>query len=311
MENAYKIKTVHLFYNPRSGKKQTDLVDLIQEKLIDKGIAAQDISVIKPATPKECFALAKKASQEQVDLIIPLGGDGTLNKVIGGAYEGGNNSLIGLVPSGSVNNFAKALGIPLELEAAIDVIFNGHVKPIDICKANNHYMISSLTLGLLADIAANVTSEEKRKFGPLVFLKDSWRILRRNRTYTIGLKHDDSISVIKTKFLLITMTNTIAGFPSFSPDALVDDGYMQVYTMKKLHFWKFLCHIHEFKQGDFSQAEEIVHFKTKSLELNAVKPGRSANPRTRIDGDKCDLLPVSLEVIRQAISIIVPKENLT
>lgn len=112
-------------------------------------------------------------------------------------------------------------------------------------------MISSLTLGLLADIAANVTTEEKRKFGPLAFLKDSIKILKRNRTYAISLISHHHVLHLKTKFLLITTTNTIAGLPSFSPGAQADDGLCQVYTMSRLSFLKCLRHIRDFRRGIF------------------------------------------------------------
>ncbi|MGT2932711.1 diacylglycerol/lipid kinase family protein [Streptococcus catagoni] len=298
---------VTIFFNPHSGKKNDELAEKVKETLITKGLRPDDIAILIPDSIDEAFALAKKASQDKIDLIIPMGGDGTINKIIGGIYEGGSFSKIGLIPSGTVNNFSKALAIPREFEAAIDTIINGQTQKVDICKVNNHYMISSLTLGLLADIAADVSSEEKRRFGPLAFLKDSFKILRRNRSYSISLEDKERHLTLKTKFLLITMTNTIAGFPSFSPDALVNDGLLQVYTMKKLSFFKFLIHINEFRRGDFSKAEEISHFHTDALKISPLKNRKHWVARTRLDGDKSDYLPVSLKVIQGAVEVIVPK----
>ncbi|MGT2935455.1 diacylglycerol/lipid kinase family protein [Streptococcus castoreus] len=299
------MKTVRIFYNPNSGKKENQLAEQVKAHFIQNGFSKETVEIITPKNADHAFSLAKKASQEKIDLVIPLGGDGTLNKIIGGVFEGGSYSLIGLVPSGTVNNFAKALHAPLQITEALDTILTGQIKKVDICKANNNYMISSLTLGLLADIAANVTADEKRRFGPLAFLKDSIRILRRNRSYSISLISHNHRVHLKTKFLLITMTNTIAGFPSFSTGAQVDDGYLQVYTMEKLSFFKCLWHINDFKQGDFSKAKGISHFQTNSLTLLP----QAISPRTRIDGDKSDYLPIQLDIIPKAISIIVPKEQ--
>lgn len=299
--------TVAIFFNPNSGKKDDLLASTVKASLITKGISESNITIIIPKSIEELFLLAKAASHNGVDIIIPLGGDGTINKVISGVYEGGAHSRIGLIPSGTVNNFAQALDIPLDYQAAIDNIFDGQIKAVDICKVNNDYMISSLTLGLLADIAANVTSESKRKYGPLAFLKDSLRILRRNRTYSIIINEQNSTYIADLKFLLITMTNTIAGMPSFSPDAAIDDGHFQVYTMKKVSFFKFLRHRNDFYKGDFSRAREIHHFSANELSLEPTNPHRAFNPRTRVDGDKSSRLPIRLTVLQKAIQVIVPK----
>ena len=299
--------TVAIFFNPNSGKKDDLLASTVKASLITKGISESNITIIIPKTIEELFLLAKAASHNGVDIIIPLGGDGTINKVISGVYEGGAHSRIGLIPSGTVNNFAQALDIPLDYQASIDNIFDGQIKAVDICKVNNDYMISSLTLGLLADIAANVTSESKRKYGPLAFLKDSLRILRRNRTYSIIINEQNNTYIADLKFLLITMTNTIAGMPSFSPDAAIDDGHFQVYTMKKVSFFKFLRHRNDFYKGDFSRAREIHHFSANELSLEPTNPHRAFNPRTRVDGDKSSRLPIRLTVLQKAIQVIVPK----
>lgn len=299
--------TVAIFFNPNSGKKDDLLASTVKASLITKGISESNITIIIPKSIEELFLLAKAASHNGVDIIIPLGGDGTINKVISGVYEGGAYSRIGLIPSGTVNNFAQALDIPLDYQAAIDNIFDGQIKAVDICKVNNDYMISSLTLGLLADIAANVTSESKRKYGPLAFLKDSLRILRRNRTYSIIINEQNNTYIADLKFLLITMTNTIAGMASFSPDAAIDDGHFQVYTMKKVSFFKFLRHRNDFYKGDFSRAREIHHFSANELSLEPTNPHRAFNPRTRVDGDKSSRLPIRLTVLQKAIQVIVPK----
>ncbi|CAM4079544.1 diacylglycerol kinase [Streptococcus penaeicida] len=300
--------SVHVFFNPISGKnKDKELLEQIKNSFMEKGFDEDEISFVFPTSPKDAFQQAKKASQNKVDYVIPIGGDGNINKIIAGVYEGGNQSKIGLIPSGTVNNFAKALAIPLTVEAAIDVIVHGRDQKVDICKVNDHYMISSLTLGLLADIATNVTPQAKRKFGPLAFAKDSFRILRRNRSYYLRLDDGKNILPIKTKFLLITMTNMIGGFPSFSPTALINDGLIQVYTMKKVSFFKFLFHINDFRKGDFSKAREITHFSTKQLTIEPLKIRTLMLPRTRVDGDKDDFVPVTLEVLHEAITVRVPR----
>ncbi|EHJ56377.1 YegS//BmrU family lipid kinase [Streptococcus urinalis FB127-CNA-2] len=302
------MKTVTIFYNPKSGQKHEELAKEVKSFFIENHFNEKDINIITPKSAEESFQLAKKASQNKVDIVIPLGGDGTINKVCAGVYEGGSFSKIGLVPAGTVNNFAKALDIPLNTQEALESLLDGYTQTVDMCKVNQSYMISSLTLGIMADIASHVTPEVKRKYGPLAFIKDGYRIIRRNRSYVIKLEYDQVIKIIKTKFLLITMTNSIAGRPAFSPDAKVDDGLFRVYSLKDIHFFKLLFHLKEFRKGKFDMVPEMDHFNTDHLVISPISRKKRANPFTRIDGDKSDPLPVDIKIINKAINVIVPKK---
>ncbi|MFZ2483347.1 MAG: diacylglycerol kinase family protein, partial [Streptococcus parauberis] len=78
--------TVAIFFNPNSGKKDDLLASTVKASLITKGISESNITIIIPKSIEELFLLAKAASHNGVDIIIPLGGDGTINKVISGVY---------------------------------------------------------------------------------------------------------------------------------------------------------------------------------------------------------------------------------
>ncbi|HGA0602252.1 TPA: diacylglycerol kinase family protein [Streptococcus agalactiae] len=300
------MKSAYIFFNPKSGKDEQALAQEVKSYLIEHDFQDDYVRIITPSSVEEAVALAKKASEDHIDLVIPLGGDGTINKICGGVYAGGAYPTIGLVPAGTVNNFSKALNIPQERNLALENLLNGHVKSVDICKVNDDYMISSLTLGLLADIAANVTSEMKRKLGPFAFVGDAYRILKRNRSYSITLAYDNNVRSLRTRLLLITMTNSIAGMPAFSPEATIDDGLFRVYTMEHIHFFKLLLHLRQFRKGDFSQVKEIKHFHTNNLTISTFKRKKSAIPKVRIDGDPGDQLPVKVEVIPKALKFIIP-----
>ncbi|HGA4176889.1 TPA: acylglycerol kinase family protein, partial [Streptococcus agalactiae] len=114
------MKSAYIFFNPKSGKDEQALAQEVKSYLIEHDFQDDYVRIITPSSVEEAVALAKKASEDHIDLVIPLGGDGTINKICGGVYAGGAYPTIGLVPAGTVNNFSKALNIPQERNLALE-----------------------------------------------------------------------------------------------------------------------------------------------------------------------------------------------
>lgn len=300
------MQTIVIIVNQKSGKESKDsLIHDIQTFFKQKA-GIESITVLSPESPDEARQFAKEACQNKVDLIIPLGGDGTINLVCTGIFEGGGYSRLGIVPSGTVNNLAKSLNIPLDLPSALNNLLQGEEQVFDIAQVNDRYIISSLTLGLMADMALGVTPEDKRKLGPLAFIKAGWKIWLRQRSYKLTLQHDGQRRKIRTKLLLITMSNTIAGQQGFTPHEQTDDGLFSVYSLKKLHFFRFLWFFF-IRRKQFNQYRHWEHFRTGELHIINRRKSPAKNPIVRIDGDTGSRLPVTITVHPHAITTIVPK----
>lgn len=304
------MKSLAILYNPQSGSGDKEA--LIQELvafLEEHGVDRERISIYATESANHAFELAKYASHSGVDMVISLGGDGTINKIAAGIYEGGGHAVLGLLPSGTVNNFAKAMRIPLSRKDAMENLIKGHPQSVDLCRVNDRYMISSLTLGILADIAVKVKQEEKRQLGPLAFIKYASKILRRNRNYYLTLDYEGKRIREKTKILLITMTNSVAGLVNFDQKARPDDGLMSVYLLTDLNVMEMLREWPSLVQGRFADLKEVRHFRTSHLRIEQYRHKNIQRARTRIDGDKSAYLPIELEVLPKAIQVMVPNDQ--
>lgn len=302
------MKTILVIYNSKSGNDNKEhLVSKLKHFFLNHGFSEENIHFIEPESANQVFNIAKEASLKKTDLIVSMGGDGTINKVAGGIYAGGSHSVLGILPSGSVNNFAKALAIPQDTDAAMANLISGRPKAIDICQVNQDTMISSLTLGFLADIAAGVTSKDKRRLGKLAFFKDVWRVLKRNRAYKLSLFYQGEVHQIRTKILLVTLTHSVAGMTGFNPKAKVDDGLLCCYYIDKLKLWQILLNLRQIRRGQFDKLSDISYFETDHLTIK--NRSRRHNPVTRLDGDSSSQLPVTLSVIPQAINVMVPYQD--
>src|SRR5699024_12171008 len=93
----------------------------------------------------ECVA------ENHYDLVVGAGGDGTINEVINGIAKKEYRPGLGVIPVGTMNDFARALLIPREVKKAVDIIVNGQTKQLDIGKVNDHYFINIAGGGKLTE----------------------------------------------------------------------------------------------------------------------------------------------------------------
>src|SRR5438876_7352967 len=107
----------------------------------------------------------------EVDLLIAAGGDGTLNEVVHGLMElpMAARPALGVVPLGTVNDFAIACGIPPGLEQALALCTKGREVLIDVGKANEHWFLNAASIGFGAEITATTPPELKRLLGPVAY----------------------------------------------------------------------------------------------------------------------------------------------
>ncbi len=131
--------------------------------------------IVEPSDTRSIAALAKNAIENNYDVIVAGGGDGTVNAVASTLV--GNNAIkLGILPMGTLNHFARDLGIPIDMEKAIETIVAGHVKSIDVGEVNGKIFINNSGLGLYPAMVR--LREGLQKSGHRKFLAAMWASLR-------------------------------------------------------------------------------------------------------------------------------------
>lgn len=124
----------------------------------------------------EARTLAKRFATEGEPVVIAAGGDGTLNAVVKGLA--GTNTALGVIPAGTMNVFARELGIPFDhLPKSFDVIERGHVREIDLFEANRAPFVQMAGVGFDAMVIEETTWESKKVLGPLAYLLAAVKVL--------------------------------------------------------------------------------------------------------------------------------------
>jgi len=124
----------------------------------------------------EARELAKRFASEGEPVVIAAGGDGTLNAVVKGLA--GTETALGVIPAGTMNVFARELGIPFDnLPKSFDVIERGHVQEIDLFEANRAPFLQMAGVGFDAMVIEETTWESKKVLGPLAYLLAAVKVL--------------------------------------------------------------------------------------------------------------------------------------
>jgi len=139
----------------------------------------------------ELSPLAARAVGENSQPVVAGGGDGTVNAVA--AVLAGTDTALGVLPMGTLNHFAKDLGIPLGLEAAVRNVFTGHVTKVDVGEVNGRVFVNNSGIGLYPRIVRH--REEEQRHGHVkwvAFLRAVGSVLRRYSLVSVGLRMDEA-----------------------------------------------------------------------------------------------------------------------
>jgi diacylglycerol kinase (ATP) len=156
-----------IIVNPSSGKeKATENLDLLKAALAEM----YDVTTIrKTQRVGDAIKFAKEACANNFDALISMGGDGTISESINGIAEQSHQPTFGIVPLGTVNDFARALRIPLEPVESIAILKRNQTKPVDIGKNNHSYFMNVLAVGAIAEATYAVTPQQKTKLGSFAY----------------------------------------------------------------------------------------------------------------------------------------------
>jgi YegS/Rv2252/BmrU family lipid kinase len=260
-------------------------------KLIDAH-AVQDPEIMEPVI---------KAAIAKSPMVIIGGGDGTLSSTVD--HFMGSGTVFAVLPLGTANSFARTLGLPLDIDGAIDVIAKGQRKQIDLGVIDGDYFANAAALGLSPLIADTVPHGLKKYLGMVGYLIWAARVAFKFRPFKLRITLDDG-TVVKSWATEARIANgRYHGGIELVEDQALDSGdiVIQAVTGKSLWglAWSWFTTLFKLRQREQTTSE----WRGRKMRLEA-RPAQKIS----IDGEIAAKTPVMVEVARGAIEVAAPRD---
>ncbi len=294
------MKKIKIIYNPSSGRQAVEKkLDRLIKLLIDDGYTVQ-----KFETKRKNDAMNEtiKACSEDWDNIIVVGGDGTVNEVAKGIVLGGRKIPVGILSSGTVNDFANYMEIPKNVLEFYDMIKRGEAVEVDLGKIDDSYFVNVAAGGLLTSVGFSVLPEVKMVLGRMAYYLEGLRELVVKDLKPLKVKIESEELTVESEILLFVVSNTssIGGFKKLAPKADVVDGYLDVFAIKKADVQELANIFFNIFNGDHINHSKVIYFKSRKIKITSEE-----EISIDIDGEYGGKLPATFEILSNAFSVLV------
>jgi diacylglycerol kinase family enzyme len=289
-----------IIVNAGAGTVADDAKSAIEAAFAKHGVRAQ---VHVPQSGADLCDIARKLAAGKPRAIAAAGGDGTLNAVA--SVLAGTGIALGVLPLGTLNHFAKDLGIPLDVDAAAAAIAGDHTIEVDVGEVNGQVFINNSSLGLYPQIVRHRDTQQRRlgrgKWPALAWA--TLMALRRSSFMTVRLKLDDAESIYRTTFVFIGNNEYVMEGFSVGKRERLDAGRLSIYVSHRrgrlgLITLALRALFHRLKQAsdfDALTAQSIV-VETRRPALHVATDGEVTTMQT----------PLEYRIRPRALRVLVP-----
>jgi len=305
MSKKQKLVQAKLIANPGAGKPEESAkqLELATRLLQQRGIEV-NVALAKPK--EEATPIAKQAVKDGYDLVIAMGGDGTLEAVLRGMV--GSKTPMGIIPAGTQNNIAKSLGVPTDMEEACALIATQNIRKVDVgkVKVKKGKTLFFFELTAIGLVAALYPQTNKLQDGNLSKIKDvALTLIHQQPDPEVFLTLDDE-SKIKVKTMLVVISNGPMFGANFlvAPDASVTDGYLDISVYPDFSKTELLAYYAKIRDEGFSANEKVQRYRARKIEIKT-------NPKMKVmaDGVMLGKGKVKIKSKTGAVWMITPEDH--
>ena len=280
-----------------------EFADSLAAKFQSRGLG---VCVTLATSGEELIEAARRAVSEGVKVIVAGGGDGTLNAVA--STLSGTDVAFGILPMGTLNHFAKDLGIPLDLDEAIAVIAQGHSIRVDTGEINGRMFLNNSSLGLYPDTVRS-RERQQRQLGRGKWLAFFWAAVAALRRYPfldLTIDVDEQAHQRRTPFVFIGNNRYVMEGFNIGARERLDEGTLSLYVVQRTGRLGLLALALRALFGRLRQARDFDMLCAKKI----VIATRHKQIRVSTDGEVNRLdSPLHYRICPAALKVIVPKAS--
>ena len=285
-----------LFYNPVSGHAAfKNKLDWIVEAFQRRGIL-----VVFYRTRREGNeAFIPFVREVNPDGLLVAGGDGTVHEIVNLMMRGHLDLPLGIIGSGTSNDFATYLGVNADLEAYLDTIVSGRSRRVDLGLVDGTYFINVASGGAMACIAHEVNARIKNSLGKMAYYLKGIGELPKFRYFPLKIEADGAHYELETFLFVIINSPVVGSMKNVANGVAVDDGKLDLLSIGKCSIPKLMSITADLIAGKpVSEREDVLHVQAKHFHIESGIPVESD-----IDGECGPMLPLTIETVPRAVAI--------
>ena len=287
-------KRIVFVVNPISGTQgKKAILKWIDERL-DRSL--YDYSIVKTEYAGHATQIAANAVLQKVDVVVAIGGDGTINEIARSLVH--TDTALGIIPCGSGNGLARHLRVPMEPKAAIDILNRGHELCIDYGKINNIPFFCTCGVGFDAFISLKFADSGKR--GLLTYLENTLHESLRYQPETYEIENEEGTMKYKAWLIACGNASQYGNDAYITPQASLTDGLMDVTIMEPFTVLDVPSLSFQLFNKTIDQNSRVKTMRAKKIKIHRVNDGVM-----HFDGDplmagkelEVEIVPSGLRVI--------------
>ncbi|HEV2705207.1 MAG TPA: diacylglycerol kinase family protein [Pyrinomonadaceae bacterium] len=284
-----------LVLNPVSGTDAApDYLQTINERL---RAALGTLDIVMTTEGGDAVRLAEASAREGYEQLFVAGGDGTLNEVLNGvARVPGALSRVtfGLIPLGTGNDFATALGLPEAVEEAVDVLLAGRTVLADVGVLNERHFVNVSAGGFVAEVSDAVNPQLKTLAGKFAYLVGGAQVLLDYEALAARVRVGEAETrEMRLEMFAVCNSRMVGGGRMIAPHALIDDGALDVCLVEAMPTLEFLSLLSSVSGGGHIEDERVSYFRASALEIEFNRPAKVNTDGEVLETSRCrySLLP--------------------
>ena len=279
-----------LVYNPVSGDASFKFkLDSVIENFQHKGCIIIPFRITNQQDTSDFVLLTKEIIAEG---IIVSGGDGTIHEVINIMLANNLDLPLGIIPSGTSNDFAAHLQLEKNIDTCVDVVIKGNIKTFDVGKVNDKYFFNVASAGLMTSVAHSADVALKNTLGKMAYYFKGLGELPNFRALKMRITADGDVIEEDVFLFLVMNSGTVGGFPRLVPYAQIDDGKFDLLIVNKCNLPELMSLFISFLKGIHHNSKHVTYIQAQKISIECTEELDSD-----LDGELGPKLPLYIEVV--------------
>ena len=262
-----------LIVNPVSG---TDAAPGYLPEMNERLRAAfGEIDIVMTVAAGDALNLARRSAEEGYERLFVAGGDGTLNEVLNGVASVRGalaRTTFGVIPLGTGNDFAAALGLPEDVGAAVETMLAGRTVAADVGVLNERYFVNVSAGGFIAEVSDAVNPQLKTIAGKFAYIIGGAQVLLEYEPVAarVSVVLEDGRALTReapVQMFAVCNSRLVGGGRPIAPTALIDDGALDVCVVEAVPTLEFIRLLGSVPGGGHIEDERVAYFRAREVEL--------------------------------------------